>query len=838
MTIGVAGNRVAFNCDSVTKIFPVPLQAYLPGDFVVELTAPTGGSVVLVLNSDYSMATSSTDAPPKWTLTTLAATAFLTGYSLQVFVSPAQVQQTQYVQGQQFPSLAVQTNMDRLTQMVQRLQDQLSRAVLAPDGDVSPLLGLANAKARASTLLGFDVNGNATIAPSLATVLTQAAWDIFLTASAVFPTTLQSDLNLARTASEIAKGITPSNLFFPPGSLYRYGAKGGAARIADGVLASSSVITSASGGFAGAIAGMVCVVVDGGASRVGGRPAPFITTILSVQSANQITLNGTVTQPGTVTMNGTLNATVNVTSTSVNPITAGVGLTRIWAVSGTNIPANTTVSSTSASTLVLNQAASGSGVSALTLTAPLYEVCFGFDDSVAIQNALNLPYPITDVKDNFLTTQPLTVATTGGIAGCQNISLPSALIIFAIANNTPHCLTAKGLDRTNNVRYFNGIRYLPFKAEFGEVDCCNTGLAGVSFGPAYNSILRILRLTNTFRSALEEFFLTDNSWQEGNYVDINCGLVGHHFHHKVTKSNGSYQTLGAYKILGRSPGLNSVFLGINAGTQPDQLGGAIRLYTAGGSSAGDGGMAQNTWGGQSFCEMDGQRSTALSFGSDICNSAVTFVDASANYVIEGAASAFFSNIYRSNVFSNMVIEDITQVSDTRGGFQYYAMANTITQSTTVLSSSAGPWGQTYANGLMFNGPDNLIRWPQRLSFSGLQIVPNSSGSSTALPIIAGGSNGVAAAPPIINGQDYNSVTVNSSTFTTLIAGDQNQMFFVQDSTGGGGCVGIMTVDSAVITTVANTLTGITFQRAAGVGLQAKCASATHVLRTIAIATGA
>ena len=46
MTIGTAGNRISFNCDGVTTLFPVALQAYTAQDLTVVLTAPasSGGS--------------------------------------------------------------------------------------------------------------------------------------------------------------------------------------------------------------------------------------------------------------------------------------------------------------------------------------------------------------------------------------------------------------------------------------------------------------------------------------------------------------------------------------------------------------------------------------------------------------------------------------------------------------------------------------------------------------------------------------------------------------------------------------------------------------------------
>jgi hypothetical protein len=178
MTIGTAGARVTQNCDGVSKVFPVAIQAYQATDLSVILTAPAsagGGQSTLVLNSDYSLATSGTLQPPAWTLTTLAAPAYAAGYTLQVFINPVQQQQTQYVQGQAFPSLAIQTNIDRLTQMVQRLQDQVNRSLRAPDGDVAPAMLLPNATQRALMYQAYDATGQPTLAALSATVMTWAS---------------------------------------------------------------------------------------------------------------------------------------------------------------------------------------------------------------------------------------------------------------------------------------------------------------------------------------------------------------------------------------------------------------------------------------------------------------------------------------------------------------------------------------------------------------------------------------------------------------------------------------------------------------------------------------
>lgn len=247
MTIGTSTPRVSFACDGATKIFPVPIQAYLAADFTVILTAPVsagGGEAILTLNSDYSLVTSGTLSPTAWTLTTLPAAAYLTGYTLQVFCNPVQTQQTQYVQGQAFPSLAIQTNVDRLTQMVLRLQDQVNRALRVPDGDVNPLMLLPTAAQRANLAPVFDVSGNIVMGVIPTAVFTQPLFNNFLTLAPPY----------IQTQAELTAGVTPSNYLFTtqPYDLRRYGQKldnvtDDTAAVNTGLLVAGQIMGSAQG---------------------------------------------------------------------------------------------------------------------------------------------------------------------------------------------------------------------------------------------------------------------------------------------------------------------------------------------------------------------------------------------------------------------------------------------------------------------------------------------------------------------------------------------------------------------------------------------------------------
>lgn len=307
MTISAKTTRVLFNCDGVTTVFPIGIQAYNAVDFEVILTAPAGSGgaqTVLVLNSAYSMAQSGTMNPQQWTLTTLGAIPYAAGYTLQVILRPVQTQLTQYVQGQAFPSAAVQANVDRLTEMVLALQDQVNRALFAPDGDVAPGMALPPAGARALMYQAYDANGNS--------LLTAALPGTANTAASLGP------LMNPRTPAEIAAGVFPltANQIFAAGNVYRYGAVGGGAADDSAAFATAALVSGTHPMLIPEIAGgykiVTPFVLPANASMIGlGRPLLFAT----VNGTGIVSATGV---GGEITIQGILFAG---TSSSTVPLT-------------------------------------------------------------------------------------------------------------------------------------------------------------------------------------------------------------------------------------------------------------------------------------------------------------------------------------------------------------------------------------------------------------------------------------------------------------------------------------------------------------------------------------
>lgn len=303
MTIGTAA-RVQFNCDGVTTVFPLAIQAYQAIDITVILTSSTGIQSTLSLNSDYSLVAGGTLQPQAWTMTTLAATPYAAGNTLQAFINPSVTQQSQYVQGQAFPSLAIQTNVDRLTQMVQRLQDQVSRAIRAPDGDIVPGMLLPPAVLRPSQYLATDGNGN---------ILTTVA----LPGTANTAASLGPILN-PLTAAEISAGVTPVNFAFNPGWVTRFGVD--TSGVLDSTTAFQHALNAAAQGGWFSASGGATVTIPSGAIL-------YIASNLTIPA--NVTVKGPQSFVGAMTSNSmsapyqTMGGQISLASTATITMDAG-----------------------------------------------------------------------------------------------------------------------------------------------------------------------------------------------------------------------------------------------------------------------------------------------------------------------------------------------------------------------------------------------------------------------------------------------------------------------------------------------------------------------------------
>lgn len=164
MTIITTQSRVSYAGDNVSTSFPVPFEFFLTSDLTAIKTEPTGIAATLTLGIDYTLANA--DVPGGGTLSTTLA--LMGGETLAIFLNPPIAQESHYISNSPFPSETLENDIDRQTQISQRLQDQISRSVRQPDGDIVPLSTLPSAALRAGMGLAFNSTGQLSLVPSQA----------------------------------------------------------------------------------------------------------------------------------------------------------------------------------------------------------------------------------------------------------------------------------------------------------------------------------------------------------------------------------------------------------------------------------------------------------------------------------------------------------------------------------------------------------------------------------------------------------------------------------------------------------------------------------------------
>lgn len=128
MTVSANNSRLSYNGNGATVAFAAP---YFLAN--TDLKVYVGGALK-TLTTDYSV--SGAGVSSGGTVTFVTAPPAGTG-NVVILRDPDQLQATQLPSNDPFPSKAVETAMDKLTMLVQRCRDLLSRSFTLPDSDTS-----------------------------------------------------------------------------------------------------------------------------------------------------------------------------------------------------------------------------------------------------------------------------------------------------------------------------------------------------------------------------------------------------------------------------------------------------------------------------------------------------------------------------------------------------------------------------------------------------------------------------------------------------------------------------------------------------------------------------
>ena len=149
MAVTTTTSRVSYTGDGTSAEFPFPYYFLRATD----ITAYVGG---IKQTSGFTVSGAGLDEGGSVTFVTAPAA----GLDVILLRDPDQLQNTKLPPNDPFPSKAVETVLDKLTMLIQRLFDRMARTIMFPDADINPSSELPVAALRSNKGLGFDVAGN------------------------------------------------------------------------------------------------------------------------------------------------------------------------------------------------------------------------------------------------------------------------------------------------------------------------------------------------------------------------------------------------------------------------------------------------------------------------------------------------------------------------------------------------------------------------------------------------------------------------------------------------------------------------------------------------------
>lgn len=134
MTISSTTNRKSYAGDGVTLAFGFPYYFLADADLVIiQTVVATGVSTTQTITTNYTL--SGAANPAGGTVTMLVAPPV--GTTLIIYRDPAITQGVDIVDNDPLPAASIETPLDRLTMVCQRLAERISRALTLSDGDTT-----------------------------------------------------------------------------------------------------------------------------------------------------------------------------------------------------------------------------------------------------------------------------------------------------------------------------------------------------------------------------------------------------------------------------------------------------------------------------------------------------------------------------------------------------------------------------------------------------------------------------------------------------------------------------------------------------------------------------
>lgn len=159
MTVSTATARVAYSGSGSTGPFTIPFY-FLANSHIRAVKLAGGVETELTLTTDYTLTGAGDEDGGELTL----VVALASGETLTIVRNVPVTQETDWPVADPFPAVSHERAADKLTMIVQQINDTVGRTVRQPVSDAATIAELPIKTARASKFLAFDADGDPTAA--------------------------------------------------------------------------------------------------------------------------------------------------------------------------------------------------------------------------------------------------------------------------------------------------------------------------------------------------------------------------------------------------------------------------------------------------------------------------------------------------------------------------------------------------------------------------------------------------------------------------------------------------------------------------------------------------
>lgn len=156
MTVSSTTTKASYSGNGSTTVFAVPFYFLQNADLLVILRSSAGVETTQVLGTNYSVTGAGNENGGSLTMTVAPPT----GTTLTILRNAAATQETDLLPNDRLPAESLETALDKLTMLVQQLDEESARYLKVALTDSTAGTTLPTSSSRANKFLFFDNNGN------------------------------------------------------------------------------------------------------------------------------------------------------------------------------------------------------------------------------------------------------------------------------------------------------------------------------------------------------------------------------------------------------------------------------------------------------------------------------------------------------------------------------------------------------------------------------------------------------------------------------------------------------------------------------------------------------